>query len=369
MNVVVIAAHGLNCHWLGPYGNEWISTPAIDSLACESVVFDRHFAASLFPRDFDRRPEAATIQALASAQVRSVFLDDRKERTDDKRPWTKTYATDPAKHSTPGDALFAVVEAALHNLVDREPSLLWMETERLVPPWDFEFETYQQYAEESGGFIEQRETESEEPVDEPPSGPIDPNDESLWHRLHNSFAAAVSSFDAELAAMMDLFRKRGLDKSAAWIFTSGYGWPLGEHGIVGPEQSRLHEELVHLPLFVRLPQARHAMRRVSAFTQSPDLSATILDLFGMPVSGQTVLPLLSGKETGPRDACRISVDRGNHVERSIRTSEWSLLEAATSGPARLYRKPDDIWEVNDLSLRYPDDCDQLLTLLNQKENT
>ena len=31
-----------------------------------------------------------------------------------------------------------------------------------------------------------------------------------------------------------MFRKRGLDKSAAWILTSGYGWPLGEHGIVGP---------------------------------------------------------------------------------------------------------------------------------------
>ena len=44
MNVLVVAAHGLNCHWLGPYGNAWVATPAADALACEAVVFDRHFA-------------------------------------------------------------------------------------------------------------------------------------------------------------------------------------------------------------------------------------------------------------------------------------------------------------------------------------
>ena len=41
MNVVVVAAHGLGCHWLGPYGNAWVGTPAADALASESVVFDR----------------------------------------------------------------------------------------------------------------------------------------------------------------------------------------------------------------------------------------------------------------------------------------------------------------------------------------
>jgi arylsulfatase A-like enzyme len=369
MNVVVIAAHGLNCHWLGPYGNEWISTPAFDQLACESVAFDRHFAGDFIPSDLGRCLDSATIQSLASSRVNTVLLDDRRDRTTSRPSWSKTYTTDPARHSTPGDALVTAVETALSKLAGREPWLLWIETERLIPPWDFEFETYQQYAEESGGFIEERETENEAPVDEPPNGPVDPDDESLWHRLHNSFAAAVTSFDSEIAAVTTILRSRDLDKSATWIFTSGHGWPLGEHGIAGPRQSRLHEEFVHLPLLIRLPEARHAMRRVSAFTQSPDLSPMILGMFGNPVTGPSLSSVMSGNEKRRHEVCRISVNHGDHVERSIRTTDWAYLAEAGGQPARLYRKPDDIWEVNDLSLRYPDDCDQLLALLNQKEQT
>jgi len=54
---------------------------------------------------------------------------------------------------------------------------------------------------------------------------------------------------------------------------------------------------------------------------------------------------------------------GEGDERALRTAEWTFL--AASGPAaRLYRKPDDIWEVNDLAPRHPDECDRLAALLD-----
>ena len=40
MKVILIVANGLNCHWLGSYGNEWVTTPTLDRLASEAVVFD-----------------------------------------------------------------------------------------------------------------------------------------------------------------------------------------------------------------------------------------------------------------------------------------------------------------------------------------
>jgi arylsulfatase A-like enzyme len=242
------------------------------------------------------------------------------------------------------------------------PGLLWIETDRLVPPWDFEFETYQQYAEASAGFIEDRSMENEEPMDDPPRGAI-ATDESLWHRLHNSFAAAVTSFDAEVAGIVNALRERGLDTATTLIVTSGYGWPLGEHGVVGATGSRMHEELVHLPLIVRLPMGREAMRRVAAFTQTSDLAATILELFGVPAT-PSLLSLMSGK-AGGRDVCRYSTG----VERGLRTHEWSFLPATEDRPARLYRKPDDIWEVNDLAPRHPDECDRLTELLREEIST
>jgi arylsulfatase A-like enzyme len=365
MNVVVIAAHGLNCHWLGPYGNEWISTQAFDQLACEAITFDRHFANDPLAA---RLLQSDAVRILNETDVLTIFVDDCKPRRADDRPWRTTVVTSPVSHRTPGDALLTAIASAVEKFGDR-PWLLWVETDRLLPPWDFEFETYQQYAEESAGFIEERTTEGEEPIDEPVAGSIDLNDDSLRNRLHNSFAAAVTSFDAELAALTDLFRQRGFDRSATWVFTSAYGWPLGEHGVVGPVGSRLHEELIHLPLMIRLPDGRERMRRVANFTQTVDLGPTILDLLSAPRSAPSLVPLLTGTTTGARDLCRISTDSGSYIERALRTADWAYLAEAGGQPARLYRKPDDIWEVNDLSLRYPDDCDQLLAILNQKEQS
>ena len=369
MNVLVVAAHGLNCHWLGPYGNAWVATPAADALACEAVVFDRHFADDPSPAGTRRSCPPPLVAALRAAGVTTALLDDRKDRAPDDRGWDLVVPTEPEGHPTPGEALVASVRRCLDHLAGRAPWLLWIESDRLLPPWDLELETYQQYASTSVGFATEDESESEpeevDPTDGPTPGPFDVNDDREWHRLHNSFAAAVTAFDADLGVLIQEFRARGLDQSAAWIVTSGYGWPLGEHAVVGPAGSRMHEELVHLPLLVRLPAHRQGMRRVAALTQASDLPATLCELFALPVPpdlpGTSLLPLTVGSMVAWRD---VAVSTSG-PERAIRTADWAFLPPVPAAdiPARLYRKPDDIWEVNDLAPRYPDECDRLAALL------
>lgn len=368
MNVLVVAAHGLHCHWLGPYGNAWVATPAADALACEAVVFDRHFADDPSPAGFRHAGPASVIAAVREIGGQAIRVDDRKDRSPDVRDWQHIVPTKPEDYPTPGEALAAAVRAALDRRTGPAPWLLWIETDRLVPPWDLELETYQQYAATSGGFDAEADDEpdSVEPTDEPTPGAFAVDDDREWHRLHNSFAAAVTAFDAELATLFELFRERGLDRSAAWVVTSGYGWPLGEHGIVGPVGSRLHEELVHLPLFVRLPAHRQGMRRVPALTRTADLAPTICELLGVPppsdVARTSLLPLTVGNAADWRETLVI----GAGPERAVRTPDWAFLPAVptTDIPARLYRKPDDIWEVNDLAPRHPDECDRLAALLD-----
>lgn len=369
MNVVVLAAHGLHCHWLGPYGNEWVSTPAIDGLACEAVVFDRHLAEDPSPTGFRGSCPREVLQALRRAGVTAAHVDDRKGNPSDDRPWDHVFRPAPAGDAPPGDAFIASVESAFDRLSEAGRWLLWIETDRLIPPWDFDLETYQHYAAAAGRFAEEDESADDpaelEPTDTPAPGPVAEDDDLLWHRLHNSFAAAVTSFDAEIDVLVDVFRERRLDLSAAWIFTSGYGWPLGEHGFVGPHGSRLHEELVHLPLFVRLPGHREGMRRVPAFTQTADLAGTVLDLFGVAAEGSTghsLVPLMTGARATVREFVRST--RGD--ERRIQTDDWAYLPPAAERPERLYRKPDDVWEVNDLAPRHADECARLAALLDGK---
>jgi arylsulfatase A-like enzyme len=370
MNVMVLAAHGLNCRWLGPYGNAWVSTPAADALASEAVVFDRHFAEEPTPAGFRRACPTPVMTALRAAGITTVMVDDRKDRAPDNRGWDLVVPTDPDRHPTPGDALLAAARHTLNRLADRTPWLLWVETDRLVPPWDLELETYQQYASTSAGFADEESPEEVEPTDEPTPGPLDANHDREWHRVHNSFAAAVTAFDAELGSLVEEFRSRALDLSAAWVVSSGYGWPLGEHGIVGPAESRMHVELVHLPLMIRLPGHRQGMRRVPVFTQASDLAPTICDLSGVPIPADLLRTSLLPLTTGAVAEWRQSVRSANGPERAIRTADWAFLAANPSAdrPERLYRKPDDIWEVNDLAPRHPDECDRLAALLDKEPN-
>jgi arylsulfatase A-like enzyme len=370
MNAVVLAAHGLHCHWLGPYGTEWVSTPALDAFACEAVVFDRHYADNPSPAGFRASCPPPVFQALQGAGVTVALVDDRKGERPDDGTWDHVIRPEPAGDAPPADAFIAAVESGLVRLAAAGRWLLWVETDRLIPPWDLEFETYQQYARAAGKFggDDESDDESDEqpPIDDPAPGPIALDDDGLWHRLHNSFAAALTSFDAEMSVLAELFRKRGLDRTAAWVFTSGYGWPLGEHGVVGPGGSRLHEERVHVPLLLRLPGKREAMRRVRAFTQTTDLGPTLLDLFEVAVppgeSARSLLPLTTGSNAGWRDVVRSA----SGDERRVQTDEWAYLAPAGPRPERLYRKPDDMWEVNDLAPRHPDECEQLRALAEGK---
>jgi len=369
MNVVVVAAHGLHCHWLGPYGNEWVSTPAFDALATESVVFDRHFADEPSTTAFASSCPPTLLQSLKASGISTAFVDDRKSRPPDRREWDVLLPTDLASHATPGDALIATFESALDRLSSRSTWLLWVETDRFLPPWDFDQETYQHYASATARFTADEEGKPPpipDPITEPVPGRLAPDDDSAWHRLQNSFAATVTSFDAELEVLIEVLRERGLDQTAAWIFTSGYGWPLGEHGVVGPAESRMHTELVHLPLLIRLPKAEQAMRRVAAFTQTSDLAPTLHDLFGMPAMANSLLPLATGSRQTGHDVARSASVRATHTERAIRTFEWAFLPAVPEAdePPRLFRKPDDIWEVNDLAPRHPDECDRLAAFVN-----
>lgn len=374
MNVLVVAAHGLNCHWLGPYGNAWVATPAADALATEAVVFDRHFAADPSPAGARGLCPPALLASLRAAGVTTAFVDDRKDRSADGRAWDRVVSSDPDRHSTPGAALLAAVRSTLDQVAGRSPWLLWVETERLLPPWDLELETYQHYAATSAGFAAGGEVagpDAVEPTDEPTPGPVDGNDDREWHRLHNSFGAAVTAFDTELGELARELRARDLDQSAAWVITAGYGFPLGEHGMVSPTGSRMHEELVHLPLIVRLAAHRQGMRRVPAFTQADDLGPTIAGLLGGTVPaglpGRSLLPLTVGTATEWRQIARSVTG----MERGLRTADWAFLPAVPESdrPARLYRKPDDIWEVNDLAPRHPDECDRLAALLDAPPGT
>jgi arylsulfatase A-like enzyme len=437
MRAIVFVLRGCSAGWLGAYGNEWVGTPNLDRLASEAVVFDRHLSDCPDPaaartawltgrhqlpatagvntsarqehEPGERRglppPQPDLLSSLRAAGVRTVLV--RANHPDaDAAPhfyagWDEVFDARPrAEVDSPLAALIRSLPPVLDRLAEVPRWLVLVETDRLIPPWDVRQDVFEAYIEGLGEDDEQESEEDrettdadEEPDDEeagndpepiepmtpwadPPTGPFDKSDLAAWEWLHRTFAAVVTSLDAELGAVFEELRTRGLDQTSAWLVTSDLGYPLGEHGQVGLYRPWLHEELVHLPLVVRLPGAAEAGRRVPAFTQPADLFPTLLELLGAepplePVHGQSLLPLLHGQAESVREYACSGLILGGAAEWAIRTTDWALLlpgSAPESDPPRepmLFEKPDDRWEVNDLRQRNVELAEQLEEVLRK----
>jgi arylsulfatase A-like enzyme len=333
--------------------------------------------------------------------------------------WGEVFDARPrAEDASPLDELLRTFPALLDRLTAVPDFLLWIETDRLIPPWDVQQDVFEAYLEDEvdeepvpdeadsrpdadeadEGEPEHEETEfveeveefeqldepeesdsapaAELPLDEPvppfadpPTGPFDRSDLDAWDYLHRTFAAVITKLDAELGALFEQLRSRGLDQSAAWLITSDFGHPLGEHGQIGLHRPYLHEELVHVPLVLRLPGAEQAGRRVAGFTQPPDVFPTLLTLLGTPppagARGFNLLPLARGEGESGRAFAISALELGDAAEMAIRTADWALLvpiRTPEGDPPRqplLFEKPDDRWEVNDLRARNIERADEL----------
>lgn len=393
MNVIVFALRGCPIGALGAYGNEWIATPHLDRLAAEGVVFDRHISDCPDPvaaRQAWRTGRHQTPPLLSPPpqggkgqnQDLLAFLRARGVRTvlirhthdaNDAHPefyvgWDDLFNArpDPAD-SSPIDALLRTVPAVLDRLAESSPWLLWIELDRLLPPWEVSQEVFELYIEDL--IDDDPDAEPVLPWTDPPNGWFDRDDLASWDLLHHSFAAVVSVFDADLSRLFDVLRERGLDRSAAWVLTADHGLPLGEHGVLGLFRPWLHEELVHVPLIVRLPDGVEAGRRVAALTQPADLMPTIVGWLGgeaAPDDGVNLAPLIRGEVESVRPHACSGLVLDGVGEWAIRTPEWAYLLPGEAQPddeerrePMLFEKPDDRWEASDVRSQHPEVSEEL----------
>ncbi|MBY0514254.1 MAG: sulfatase-like hydrolase/transferase, partial [Gemmataceae bacterium] len=239
MRAIVFVLRGCPAGCLGAYGNEWVQTPNLDRLAAEGVVFDRHVSDCPDPAAAARawltgrhqtpaiepptpgltpgaRPDL--LSTLRAAGVRTLLVRANRPEADHPAPfyagWDEVFDARP-------DGGTSRLEDALPSILDRLGQevrwLVWVETDRLVPPWVIPDELFEAYTEDDED--ESEDAESVEPWADPPAGPFPRADLAAWHRLHASHAAAVTALDADLGRVFEQLRSRGLDQTAAWLVT------------------------------------------------------------------------------------------------------------------------------------------------------
>jgi hypothetical protein len=190
--------------------------------------------------------------------------------------------------------------------------VLWIDAPSLLPPWNVEVDEELDF----------------EPLLDPKPGLLAPDDDETGGRLHNTFALVVRDFDQWLGQRLS---EEDINDEDLVIVTSGRGQNLGEHGLVGEARPWLHEELVHLPLIVRLPGGAEGGRRVPHVTQTSDLR------------GDALLPLCRGG--GPIREYVVTMSEAGE-EMALQTPHERIIVG--EGRQLYFVKPDDRWEVNDL---------------------
>jgi hypothetical protein len=383
MNGICLVFDRLHAGYLGAYGNTWIETPAVDRLASQSFLFDQALIDTpdlqgLYRSYWQGRhalcPEnpcgaTATLAALLREQgVSTALVTD--ERLVAQHPLAVDF-DEIVEIDPPWECRVAEKSEETHfakcflQIVDylqsaRGPLLLWCHLAGLGTTWDAPLGFRRAY-------IDEGDPEPPQGADVPERTLAKDNDPDELLGIVYSYAGQVSLLDTCLEAFLEFLQElKGADELLLAV-TSARGFPLGEHGRVGPCDEALYGELVHVPLALRFSEGLGAAARSQALVEPADLWATFCqwwEIGSMPESptGRGLMPLVGEDTRDLRDRLCIA---GRAEERALRTPAW-YFRAASEG--ELYAKPDDRWEVNNVSNRCLEVSESLQAALAQYEH-
>ena len=144
----------------------------------------------------------------------------------------------------------------------------------------------------------------------------------------NWYDANMRWADWGVGEVVRLLRERGLLDNTLLIVTSDHGEAFGEHGYIYHSHA-VYDEFVHIPLVMRFPGKQRLVGEVTALTQTVDLAPAILDLWQIPyererIQGSSLLPLLTGEKRKVRDYVFATCSEP-WPSYLVRDTAWSLL--------------------------------------------
>ena len=126
-------------------------------------------------------------------------------------------------------------------------------------------------------------------------------DERQVLQLIANYDGLLTFIDGEIGDFLDVLRRRGLYDDALIILTSDHGDAFMEHGFIS-HSSRPYDELIHVPLIMKLPGGHQAGRVVTRQVRLIDVMPTVLDIVGVgyTIQGSDAESLLPDMEGQPR---------------------------------------------------------------------
>jgi arylsulfatase A-like enzyme len=156
----------------------------------------------------------------------------------------------------------------------------------------------------------------------------------------------IAYFDGQLGRMLDELRRRGLLDTSVLIFVSDHGEEFLEHGHIKHCRT-VFDSSIHTPMMVRIPGV--APRSVDAPVQNLDVVPTLLDLLGidpakLPFEGRSLRPLVGGGRLPATPAWQFGMQG---TLRSAADGRYKLIHDLAAGTFALYDLRADPGETRD----------------------
>jgi arylsulfatase A-like enzyme len=198
----------------------------------------------------------------------------------------------------------------------------------------------------------------------------DPGQADLYSETYDGELRYVDQAVGELCGWL---KEQGLYDQTLIILTADHGQEFYEHGGWW-HGTTLYEEQIHVPLIVKLPGQEAAGTIDDRMVRSLDIPPTILTLADIAhhpsMQGQSFLKTANSPWPGVEEVFSEEDHEGN-VVRSLRTRAWKLIQANLNNPrglptTALYHLADDPLENTNLAMDRRELVDVMESRLEEK---
>ena len=375
MNVLLITLDTVRADALGAYGQERPTSPRLDAMAREGVLFEEvvtaapHTLASHASIMTGRYPFAHGARAnhgfqlslenetlaeilteagyLARAEISAPVLHagTRISQGFEASPHPESAQNGPATPHSPSPQTEGLRRSA-ENITARGLEVIDAATSAAAPPfflWLHYFDAHLPYLERA------------EDLDRFPDAP---------------YLAQIAALDRSIGQLLDRLEERGLRERTLVVVTSDHGEGLGEHS--EPTHSYfVYDSTMRVPLIMWGPPALSPGTRASQLVQTVDIFPTVLEALGRRpkeldgLNGRSLWGLASGDKETEFDLKTVAYGEsldlyrlfGTTPLRLIREGKWKYIHSAQP---ELYDLASDPRETTNVISRHPEIAGRLL---------
>jgi len=328
VDVIVLLVDALRADELGSYGYPRATTPAIDSLAADGILFEQAVSASTFTkssiaslftgrypyqhgvywgshREDPEDPDSVTADVLSAAETTlAEVLRDHGYLT---AAWVQNSHLRGGQGFAQGFVDYQDQQGSIERIHRRftrwlrgggrrYPFFSYLhyidlhDPYRPEPPYTTLFGGAADLAFYDGidlarwGTFLQRVRSGEERLTA-----------AQLTQLRAYYDGQLRAIDDRLATLFAFLKREGRYANSLIVLTSDHGDGFGEHGFIS-HSTDPYEELVRVPLIIKLPANRSAGKRIADQVRLVDLYPTLLELVGVQakadLAGCSLVPLI-----------------------------------------------------------------------------